>query len=83
MAAIALAISLVVGGCADPSPPDTPNFDEATYSDFLEAFNSGSDCPKLYRIRNNMDPDDPNAESVNEALRSVGCFSSSSSRTDN
>lgn len=76
LAAIVLSAILCLSGCSgnEPDNPggDTP-FVETSYSDFVAAFNSGADCPELFRIRNDMNPKDPNHDGINEALRSVGC----------
>lgn len=49
---------------------------------FDEAVDAGEPCDVLFEIRNEFDPDSPLIESANERLRSIGCFSSTSERTD-
>lgn len=52
----------------------------ASYATFSAAFDEGADCPELFEIRNRMEPKDPAIEDANEDLRSIECYSSTSSR---
>ncbi|WP_454044690.1 hypothetical protein [Cellulosimicrobium sp. Marseille-Q8652] len=52
----------------------------ASYATFSAAFDEGADCPELFEIRNHMEPKDPAIDDANEDLRSVECYSSTSSR---
>lgn len=63
----AIAAAVVLAACAT----GTAGFDEA-----LE---NGASCSRLYEIRNSSDGD---VERMNERLRTIGCYSSTSSRTD-
>ena len=49
---------------------------------FEDALQDGATCQELYDIRNAADPDSPKIPEWNEQLREIGCFSSSSTRTD-
>jgi hypothetical protein len=49
---------------------------------FEEALDADEPCTRLFEIRNDTEPDSPLIESMNEQLRSVGCYSSDSERTD-
>jgi hypothetical protein len=39
-------------------------------------------CHSLFGIRNALDPKNPNIPRINEQPREVGCYTSSSERTD-
>lgn len=52
----------------------------SSYATFSAAFDEGADCPELFEIRNRMEPKDPAIEDANEDLRSIECYSSTSSR---
>jgi hypothetical protein len=54
----------------------------ASYAMFSAAFDDGADCPELFEIRNRFDPKDPAIDDANEDLRSVECYSSTSTRKD-
>lgn len=49
---------------------------------FAAALNAGATCAELFEIRNEPDPKDAVVETMNAELRRIGCFSSSSTRTD-
>ena len=52
------------------------------YPGFQARLAAGADCPELFEIRNEVKREDPSsADRMNEDLRSIGCYSSSSSRT--
>ncbi|HMM96720.1 hypothetical protein [Phycicoccus sp.] len=55
---------------------------DATYSQFRRAFEQGLGCRALFEIRNRMSPKDPLREAANEDLRSAGCYSPTSRRSD-
>lgn len=74
-----IAAMLVVAGCQDPEVAEESTV--ASYADFREAFEAGADCPELYEVRNRMESDDPLVEDANEDLRSVECYSNSSTRS--
>ena len=76
-AVIPLATLAVLTGCA--SSEETPSEDQRSFG---EALDSGAPCGELFDIRNELDPKDPAIETINESLRSIGCFNSSSERTD-
>jgi hypothetical protein len=40
------------------------------------------DCPALFEIRNRMDPSDRLKTATNDDLRSIGCYSATSKRSD-
>jgi hypothetical protein len=72
----------LLGACAVEDPVEDAADATTFYADFTKAFDSGADCPELFEIRNRMDPKDPIAETVNEDLRSVECYMSTSSRAE-
>ncbi|HEX7099645.1 MAG TPA: hypothetical protein VF377_10420 [Acidimicrobiia bacterium] len=49
---------------------------------FYAGIDSGEPCSVLYEYRNALDPKDSRIPQMNEALRAIGCFTSSSERTD-
>ena len=52
------------------------------YASFQQRFNAGADCQELYEIRNEVRRlDQSYADRMNEDLRAIGCYSSTSSRT--
>ena len=51
------------------------------YAGFQERLQAGADCAELFEIRNSVDPSSPDVPRMNSALREIGCFSSSSTRT--
>lgn len=55
---------------------------DVTYDLFRIALKDGAECPTLFALRNQMHPDDPDSGRVNDDLRSIGCFSLTSRRTD-
>jgi hypothetical protein len=70
--AVALPL-LALTACAS-----TQNEHEA----FREALEQGASCAELFELRNDMDRSETNIDTVNAELREVGCYSSSSTRTD-
>ncbi|MFD1716726.1 hypothetical protein [Georgenia deserti] len=78
--AVAAAL-LMLAGCSDDGGGSES--DTATgWAEFEAALDDGAPCGELFEIRNAWDPDSDLVERANEALRDVGCFSSSSERTD-
>lgn len=63
-----------------------PTTTAAAPSNPVDAFYAGVrgdlSCRELFDFRNELDPGDSEIEAMNEALRSIGCFSSTSQRTD-
>lgn len=55
---------------------------ENGYAGFSEALEGGASCEELFEIRNEWDPGSQNVVEANAALREIGCFSSSSTRSD-
>jgi hypothetical protein len=49
---------------------------------FSDAVEGGDDCPVLFELRNRMDEKSDDYAEANVELRRVGCFMSSSTRTD-
>lgn len=49
---------------------------------FAERLAGGAGCAELFDIRNKHDPKSPLIDEMNEQLREVGCYMSSSTRTD-
>lgn len=68
----------IVQGTALSSEPVAPG--DASYSDFALALAAGADCPKLYEIRNRMDPHGQEKLRANDDLRIVECVSVTSHR---
>ncbi len=73
VAAFVTGIITGCGGGSDSSADDRS---------FEQAVDEGASCEELFEIRNGWDSDDPLIQPANETLRSIGCFSSSSERTD-
>lgn len=72
---MAVAALLVVStGCGSDGADEGASFDEA--------FKSGATCAELFEIRNEWDPKSPLVEPANEALRSIGCYTAGSERTE-
>jgi hypothetical protein len=63
-----------VGGPPAPAP--------ATFDDLRAAVGAGEPCSRLVEIKNAMDPKSPELQRAVEALRTVGCYSARSTRTD-
>lgn len=74
--AAAVCASLIFTGCGGGES------DEAGERSFEEAVDAGASCEELFEIRNGWDPKSPRIEPANEVLRSIGCYSASSERTD-
>lgn len=55
---------------------------ESEYTAFTEALKDGASCQELFDTRNEWAPDASYIEDANAALREIGCFSSSSTRSD-
>lgn len=72
--AAAAAIGITILTACNAGGPGTPSFE-----DMVE---SGASCEELYEIRNRADADDERIRGWNEQLREIGCFSSTSTRTD-
>ena len=70
---LAIAFALAVQGCADDP-----------YTKFLRAFQAGADCPTLFdlRIAARQRATPAVEEDMNTKLRSIQCFSSTSSRAE-
>ena len=92
-AAFSLGLTAMVAGCGSgdsliPSPaPETQPEEEGSnartgYASFQQRLNAGADCQELYEIRNEVRRlDQSYADRMNEDLRAIGCYSSTSSRT--
>jgi hypothetical protein len=63
--------------CSENGPTQTVN-----RGSFEEKLRAGATCQELFDIRNALDPHSAEIPRLNEQLRSVGCYSASSSRTD-
>lgn len=53
------------------------------YETFTEALEDGASCQELFDMRNEFEAGASYVEDANEALREIGCYSTSSTRTDN
>lgn len=71
-AAIAALAVLALSACASEKPHER----------FDNAVEDGATCAELFEIRNELDPGTVGVERANETLREIGCYSSSSTRTD-
>ncbi len=49
---------------------------------FTELVDSDASCEELFDYRNRFDPDDAVIEDLNDQLRTIGCYSTGSERTD-
>ena len=47
---------------------------QSTYAAFKEAYDTGADCPELFRLRNRLDPKAEEKTRANEMLRSIECY---------
>lgn len=70
------AAALALASCGD----DDGGQDQADHVSNL--IDVGVDCGTLFDARQDIDPDDPRLPEINDQLREVGCYSSSSERTD-
>lgn len=68
-----VAVAAVVA-CADASTPPSERFNDR--------LREGAGCAELFELRNEAEPGSAAVERMNERLRSVGCHSSTSTRTD-
>ena len=92
-AAFSLGLTAMVAGCGSgdsliPSrAPETQPEEEGSnartgYASFQQRLNVGADCQELYEIRNEVRRlDQSYADRMNEDLRAIECYSSTSSRT--
>lgn len=69
----AIAVAAILASACDNST-GTDDFDQAV--------EDGASCAELFEIRNELDPHSPLITQANERLRSIGCYMSSSERTD-
>ena len=77
-----LLIALVGCSTSPPARNGSPELVTEGYPMFQARLAAGADCPELFEIRNEVRRADPaSADRMNEDLRSIGCFSSTSSRT--
>ena len=75
-----LAVALV--GCVQDQSSNAGSTAPTGYARFQQRINAGANCPELYEIRNEVRASDQaSAGRMNEELRSIGCYSSDSSRT--
>ncbi len=61
------------------SPKPSPGAD---YPGFKQRLDDGASCAELFDIRNSLDPKSPVVVRINEELRGIGCYSSSSVRSN-
>lgn len=69
-------LALPACGETDSTAPDGPS------PGFYARLKAGAECPELFDLRNELDPKDPEIPKMNERLREIGCYSSTSERTD-
>ena len=67
------ALLLMLSACAPA---------QSEHDAFREELEGGASCAELFELRNDMDRSETNIDTVNAELREVGCYSSSSTRTD-
>jgi len=80
---VACAVQESGGESARPAAvPATESAGTKVPGSFDAALREGASCAQLFELRNQRDPEDPIVKRMNESLRSVGCFSSSSTRQD-
>lgn len=74
--AVVVLLAVLVAGCGggEVEQQESLSFDDLVAS--------GASCQRLFDVRNSWPPDSPLVVEANETLRSIGCFSSSSTRTD-
>lgn len=77
VAALAVLVAAALSGCGAAEDED-----DAGYGTFADALEAGASCSELFEIRNSWDPKSPHIDQANIALREIGCYTSSSTRTD-
>ncbi|HEX7349644.1 hypothetical protein [Brachybacterium sp.] len=75
LAAVAVIALLALSACA--SSTSTSGLEE-----FESSLEGGASCEELFELRNELDPSSHTVVEANEALQEIGCYSSSSTRTD-
>jgi hypothetical protein len=77
---IVLVFTIIwVGACSANEQRATIPAERSSRS-FQERLDAGAPCSELFEIRNQLDAKSPLIPSMNEGLRGIGCFSSSSIR---
>jgi hypothetical protein len=66
-----VVVLLIATGCSGVSDYDV----------FKRELDSGATCARLFAIRNRLDSESPLIPTMNAELRSIGCSSSTSTRT--
>lgn len=79
MGRLAIVLFLLLTACGGVAPSNEPQDVTGTFNERLDA---GAPCQELFDIRNTADPKDPDIKRMNNQLRAIGCYSSSSDRTD-
>lgn len=81
MIRVALVAAFAMGALACQAPQADPPV--APFEQFRQAFTSGADCTRLFELRNaaKASGSESQAEEMNDKLRSVRCFSSTSKRS--
>lgn len=70
---VAAVLIWVISGCGG---------DGASLQRFTERLEDGADCSELFAIRNEFDPHADEIDEMNVKLREVGCYNSTSERTN-
>ena len=55
--------------------------EEPSYEQFRSELRDGASCARLFEIRNDLSPKDPNHVRINDELAAIGCGSRDSERT--
>ena len=80
---VACTVQESAGESAGPAAvPATGSAHTKASESFDAALREGASCAQLFELRNQRDPKDPMVDKMNESLRDIGCFSSSSTRQD-
>lgn len=69
------ACALALAACTIPS-------ENPTYADLKVEGDEGANCAILFSMRDYIDSKDPDFNRANVYLRSIGCFSPTSERSD-
>lgn len=68
-----------VGPPSQPTPEPSPS--RSALETFRQRLVDGAPCSELYELRNALDPNSDTIQHMNEDLRGIGCYSSTSTRT--
>ena len=83
---VVLATTAIACGSATSQPAATAmpiaTPTPQVFPEFMDKLRAGANCGELFDERNSADPNDPVIDRINTELSFIGCYSSSSVRTD-